>query len=225
MNKKIVLAAEQDRFKALVSSLENIDGISVVRISSKNELNIEYLSSLKPDYIFFPQWNWIIPADIYTNFNCVMFHMTDLPYGRGGSPLQNLIVRGKTETMLSAFKCDEGIDSGPVYLKKPLSLSGTAEEIFKRAIPVIVDMIKEIVTTDPAPMPQKGEVTHFQRRKPEDGDISRLASISDVYDYIRMLDADSYPAAFIELGGLKFEFSKARKTDDEVIAEVRIKQK
>ncbi len=30
-------------------------------------------------------------------FECVCFHMTDVPYGRGGSPLQNLIIREPQE--------------------------------------------------------------------------------------------------------------------------------
>ena len=44
--------------------------------------------------------------------------MTDLPFGKGGSPLQNLIMRGYKHSKLSSIKCAEKIDSGPIYLKK-----------------------------------------------------------------------------------------------------------
>ena len=44
--------------------------------------------------------------------------MTDLPYGRGGSPLQNLIINGHKETMMSALRCVQELDAGPIYLKK-----------------------------------------------------------------------------------------------------------
>ena len=47
--------------------------------------------------------------------------MTDLPFGRGGSPLQNLIVRGYKSTKLTAIKVQSGIDTGDIYLKKPFS--------------------------------------------------------------------------------------------------------
>ena len=80
-----------------------------------------------------PHWSYIIPKDIFNLFNCVVFHMTDLPFGRGGSPLQNLIIRGYEKTKISALKVTNGIDSGPIYLKKPLSLDGTAYEIMIRA--------------------------------------------------------------------------------------------
>ncbi len=36
---------------------------------------------LKPRYVFFPHWSHIIPQDIYENFECVIFHMTDFPFG------------------------------------------------------------------------------------------------------------------------------------------------
>ena len=53
--------------------------------------------------------------------------MTDLPFGRGGSPLENLILRGHTSTVISAIKCAPELDSGDIYLQKPLSLYGSAE--------------------------------------------------------------------------------------------------
>ena len=33
--------------------------------------------------------------EIHENYKCIIFHMTDLPFGRGGSPLQNLISRNQ----------------------------------------------------------------------------------------------------------------------------------
>ena len=74
--------------------------------------------------------------------------MTDLPYGRGGTPLQNLIIRGHSETMISAIRCEKKIDAGPVYLKKKLSLDGTAEKIYLRAYKIIEKMIFEIIQTN-----------------------------------------------------------------------------
>jgi hypothetical protein len=56
--------------------------------------------------------------------------MTDVPFGRGGSPLQNLIVRGRRETKLTALRMSREFDAGPVYMKEPLSLEGGAEEIY-----------------------------------------------------------------------------------------------
>ena len=177
------------------------------------------------DYIFFPHWSFIIPASIYERFECVLFHMTDLPYGRGGSPLQNLIVRGHKKTMLTAIRVARGLDTGPVYAKEPLSLEGTARDVFARVGTLLFDMIAGILRTRPEPVPQTGEPTLFKRRKPEDGDLAPLETLDQAYDYIRMLDADGYPAAFVETPHLKFEFTRAARHADEIIADVRITKK
>lgn len=189
---------------------------------NQNDLSIENLEKIKPDFIFFPHWSYIIPTEIYKRYECVIFHMTDLPYGRGGSPLQNLIVRGVKDTKISALKCSEVLDGGPIYLKKSLSLEGSAQQIFQNASTIIFQMILEILRTNPTPLEQKGEVVEFSRRKSSESDISTLDDISKIYDYIRMLDADGYPHAFLEHKNIRFEFTDASFQDNEIYARVKI---
>ena len=80
---------------------------------------LEQVSS--PRYIFFLHWRWIVPKHIVEEHECICFHMTDVPFGRGGSPLQNLIIRGHKNTVLTSLRMEEGVDSGPVYLKHLVS--------------------------------------------------------------------------------------------------------
>ena len=42
-------------------------------------------------------------------------------------------------------------------------------------------------------------------------------NINDLFNFIRMLDADGYPNAFIKLGSKKIYFSKARLKNNEII--------
>jgi len=186
-----------------------------VLISDPNELKLKTLQKLKPSYIFFPHWSWIIPSEIYENFECVIFHMTDLPFGRGGSPLQNLIALGEKETKISALKATKELDSGDIYLKSDLSLDGTAQEIYKRASKIIYkEMIPKIIQNNPYPKKQEGDAITFARRTPKQSDISKLRTSKEIYDYIRMLDAPSYPHAFIETQNFKIEFKDASCQDD-----------
>ena len=46
-----------------------------------------------------------------------------------------------------------------------------------------------------------------------------------LYDHIRMLDAPSYPPAFIERGNFRIEFSSAQFKGDEFVAQVVIRKK
>jgi len=217
-----VIAYSRPWCKNLAGRLERETGKKFVTIDNKKELNWDYLKVIKPEQIFFPHWSHFIPEEIHSNYNCTIFHMTDLPYGRGGSPLQNLIVRGHRETVISAIKCVKEIDAGPVYLKKQLSLEGSAEEIFIRANQIIENMIYEIINTNPQPEPQIGEEVKFKRRTPEDGDWSIAKSLDEVCDYIRMMDAEDYPPAFVRIGDYKVEFSRASRKVDSVLADVKI---
>jgi methionyl-tRNA formyltransferase len=196
-------------------------------IDNKDDFNVDDLRNFRPSKIFIPHWSYIIPQEIYENFECIVFHMTDLPFGRGGSPLQNLIANGHKETKISAIKVENGIDTGAVYLKKYLDLKGTATEIFERSVPIIEQMIKEIIQQNIQPETQTGEVTTFKRRKPEESDISQISDIEKVYDHIRMLDCEGYPHAFIETLALKIEFIKADfdTNNNTITANVRISKK
>lgn len=205
-----------------VKKLEEKSKDKIFLISNKDELNLEYLNKIRPKYIFFPHWSWIIPKDVYENYECIVFHMTDLPFGRGGSPLQNLLVRGIYNTKVSALRVCKGIDEGDIYLKKPIDISeGSAEEIFTRISSVIFDeMIPEIVSKEIKPVPQEGEVVTFSRRKPEQSIIPDGLNQRQLYDYIRMLDGEGYPKAFTMVGNGRMEYSNARIINDKLFADV-----
>lgn len=206
----------------MVDRLVARTGRSFVLISSPIELTVERLLSINPEFIFFPHWSHRIDASVFSRFDCVIFHMTDLPFGRGGSPLQNLIARGIYETRISALRCVEEMDAGPIYLKRPLSLYGSAEEIFLRASSVIEEMIVEMLASMPKPIPQEGLPTMFKRRKAEDGNLTTVQSLEQVFDLIRMLDAEGYPNAFLNIGPFKLEFTRASMKTGQVMADVRI---
>ena len=220
----IVLAASRLWRPDLAERLAVRSGRPCHLITRPEDLTAEALVALAPRYVFFPHWSHRIPAVVFEAHECVVFHMTDLPYGRGGSPLQNLIVRGHRETQLCALRCVEAIDAGPVYLRRPLSLLGSAQEIYLRATDLIEEMILEILSSEPLPQPQEGEPVVFPRRKPEEGNLARLESLEQLYDYIRMLDAGGYPHAFLEVGRFRLEFRRAAYQGDDVLADVSIRE-
>lgn len=182
----------------------------IVLYTQKEELTVNNVRDFNPDYILLPHWSYFIPNEITENWECVVFHMTDLPYGRGGSPLQNLIVRGHKETKVSAIRVTATLDGGPVYMKRPLSLAGSAQEIFVRCADIIFqEMIPVFLTEKITPVPQEGNPVVFKRRKPEDSKITSDMELDKIYDYIRMLDAEGYPRAYLEFGGYRLEFENA----------------
>lgn len=218
----IVIVSNKEWHRRFVDEIMARTGGDVKYISAKEDVSLEKLTALRPDWVFFPHWSYIIPAEVYENFRCVIFHMTDLPFGRGGSPLQNLIARGIYETKLSAIRCVKDLDAGEIYKKVPLSLWGTAEEVYLRAAELTKEIIIDLVLNPVEPLPQSGEIVTFQRRKPADGNVELCVSLNQVFDYIRMLDAETYPKAFLETEKYRLEFSRASLRENEILADVKI---
>lgn len=84
----------------------------------------ELLSSLKPDIIF-SAWPKIIKGHVLAipRFGVIGSHPTPLPRNRGRHPLHWQIVLGISDSKLSFFKMDEGVDSGPILLQSPYSIT------------------------------------------------------------------------------------------------------
>lgn len=221
----IVLVSEKPWDVACADELDAMMDDDVIFISEKELVTEENLKNIQPHYVFFLHWSHYIPASVYENFVCVVFHMTDLPFGRGGSPLQNLIERGIYKTQLSALRCVKELDAGDVFLKRELSLFGSAEEIYIRSTKLAKDMIVEIIETRPIPQKQEGIPVVFRRRSPEQSDMQGLQSLEKVFDWIRMLDAEGYPHAFLETPYLRLSFRRAALRDGYIEADVKISLK
>ena len=150
--------------------------------------------------------------------------MTDLPYGRGGSPLQNLILDNKQKTMISAFKMTERMDEGPIYIKKRMALDGRAIDIYKRTAELSCQIINWIIKKNPIPVPQSGKIVYFKRRSLEQSLLPKSTNLSKIHDFIRMLDAPTYPKAFINYGNFKLEFENSKLENKVIYAKVKIKK-
>ena len=186
---------------------------------------LKKIIKLKIKYIFFIHWRWKVCDKILINHECICFHMTDLPFGRGGSPLQNLIIRNIKKTKLSAFKMTNELDAGPIYLKTMLELKGSAGEIYTRATQQSLKMISKIINGNLRPRKQTGKPVYFKRRTEDESQITDFSSLNKLYNFIRMLDADGYPNAFIEKQKIKFKFYDAKFNYRKLSAKVDIEFK
>lgn len=194
--------------------------------SDPTKINLKSLNEINPKYIFVLHWSKKLANELIDNFDFIIFHMTDLPFGRGGSPLQNLITLGKKQTVISAIKAEYELDSGDVYLKRALDLTGSAHEIYVRASRISMEMAIEISEGRFHIEKQLGKESYFERRKPEQSEIPQtLNKLETVFDFIRMLDAPGYPNAFIEYGNFTIHLTQACIDENFVTATARIELK
>lgn len=176
------------------------------KIILKNKINLRYIQKINPKIIFFVHWSELIPEELYKNFLCIQFHSSNLPNFKGGSPIQNQIILGLRQTKICAFKVKKKLDSGETCLKQNLSLMGNAQDIYQRMEKKSFQMINEIIKKRKIKFyRQKGSGSFFSRRRPHQSNLETIEkpNLKKLYDFIRMLDADGYPKAFISFKGFK----------------------
>ncbi len=217
---KYVICAHRDYGINLYHNLKR--NFDFTLIKSKNDLKFNYIKKINPEIIFFPDWSWKVPEKIVNNFLCICFHEAPLPKFRGGSPIQNQIIRGITKTKTTAFIMNEQIDAGDIISQKTLSLEGSIQEIFSRMYENDYNLIHKIIAGKYKRKKQSGKPSTYSRRKPEDSELKSLNySKKYIYNFIRMLE-DPYPNAFMRVGKHKLIFKKAIYKNKKLSVEMNI---
>jgi len=194
-----------------------------------SEYNVEWVSHrgvlessldrIQPDWVFVYHWSYIIPESIYSKYRCVAFHTGNLPDDRGGSPIQNQIIKGKTFSKVNAIVVQDPVDSGAVYGSKSISLQGSLYDIWNAITEAAKKLIDDILNYDIEPVPQSGPSSTFKRKK---DNTLQPTSIESIYDQIRMLDGEDYPSTHLIVGDYKFDFSRAKMQEGVILADVKI---
>ena len=146
---------------------------------------------------------------------CIQFHASNLPKFKGGSPIQNQIIRGIKKTKITAFKVSNIIDSGDICKKKNLDLNGTAMQIYKKMEKISINMIRELVRRKKIKFnKQTGKSSFFKRRKASESNLLslKIMNIKNMYNFIRMLDAHDYPKAYLDIKKYKILFKNVKRT-------------
>lgn len=149
--------------------------------------------------------------DRYTR--SVVIHESDLPRGRGWSPLAWQVLEGAAQIIVSLIECADPIDSGAIWTKQTLHLQGheLAEEINQRRdecrLALMDYALANFATIQPAR--QIGDASYYPRRTPEDSRINPWKPIADQFDLLRICEP-RFPA-FFEFRGHRYEITLKKK--------------
>lgn len=106
----------------------------------------------------------------------INIHASLLPRYRGAAPIQWAVIRGETETGITTFQMDAGMDTGDVLLMRstPIGPDETAGDLFARLAPlgaeVIVQTLAQLGSIAPRPQ-DHAAATLAPRLKKSDGAI------------------------------------------------------
>jgi methionyl-tRNA formyltransferase len=136
----------------------------------------------------------------------LVVHSSEVPYGRGWSPMTWQILEGKNVIPMSMLEAQEGADTGDVYLRDSVKLEGheLVDEIRHLMGQKIQEMCISFLTEYPiVAVPQSGEGSTYSRRKPQDAKLDIEKSLLSQFNLLRISDNEKYPAYF-ELNGKKY---------------------
>ena len=141
----------------------------------------------------------------YNDYNLVV-HESDLPHGKGWSPLTWQILEGKSKIPITLFEASETIDSGRIYLQDVIELNGSEllSEIKKKQGLKTIDLILKFFNSFPMEgKKQKGKETFYKRRTQKDSELDIHKTITEQFDLLRISDNERYPAYFF-MNGVKY---------------------
>ena len=136
--------------------------------------------------------------------NNLILHESNLPKGRGMSPISWQILRGKKNITFSLIEASEKIDAGKIYFQKKVKFDGTElfNEIKKLQLVNNIKLIQKFLSNKLRinkhikPKIQKGRATYYRLRKPSDSEIKINKSIKSQINLLRICDFQNYPAFF-----------------------------
>lgn len=177
-----------------------------------------FLEAYSPSWVFFFHWSKMVSASIYEKYRCVGFHTSNLPEGRGGSPMQNQIISGVMMSRLNAIQLTDVVDAGDVYAFEPVTLQGTATDIWFMLADAAGSLMRNVVCNNPKPTPQRCLLPASQRIKDNSLDMGTL-DVYDVFRQIQMVDGEGYPSAYIDVGKYRISFDRAQLKGDSVLCD------
>ena len=160
----------------------------------------------------------IAPQNVFEvpRLGSICFHPSLLPRYRGGSAINWQLIRGETETGVTVFWVDPGIDTGPILLQKraPVGPDDTAGSLYYNTLsPLGVDVVLESVQriaagSAPRVLQDESRASYDPLCRDEHAAIDWARPVHEVYDLIR--GCDPQPGAYTVFRGERLRLYDCR---------------
>jgi methionyl-tRNA formyltransferase len=173
---------------------------------------------LKPELAILAFVTDVIPEKFLTvpSLGTICYHPSLLPRHRGGSAINWAIIQGDTQTGLTIFWVDKGIDTGPILLQKEVEIGPedtTGSLYFNTLFPMGIDAMAEaveLIKIGKAPRIPQDEFKATYEPLCDDrvASVNFEKPIKDIYNLIR--GCDPQPGAYTIFKGKKVRFYEAK---------------
>lgn len=165
---------------------------------------------LKKHFLEIPRWG------------VLNIHASLLPRHRGPAPIQWAILKNETITGLTAMKMDEGLDTGPILLKREVAIRAdeTAGELHDKLAEIsgvfLLETLEAMMQNRVIMSPQgEGETSYAPKIDRGMSFIKWNQPAQTISAVIRALDP--WPGAYTTLAGEKVKLFSSRALDEEGI--------
>jgi methionyl-tRNA formyltransferase len=162
----------------------------------------------------------ILPKGVLEAFplGCVNVHGSLLPAYRGAAPVQWAIIRGESETGVTIMKLDEGMDTGPMLLKRRVAIgaSETAGELGRRLAAVGAEaLIEALAAIEAGSAVEERQddalATYAPMLEKAHGQVDWAKGAGAIVDLVR--GVDPWPGATTTLAGAPLKLFGAARAD------------
>jgi len=177
---------------------------------------IAQLEKLKPDLIVVAAFGQILPPAVLgiPPLGCINVHPSLLPKYRGAAPINWAIINGETQTGVTTYFMDEGMDTGAVLLVREVEIGAdeTAEELGERLAAIGGELARETIqglkeqSLHPTPQDEKG-ASYAPLLKKSDGLIQWEEAAGQIRNQIRGMGP--WPTAYTVWGAKRIKVFRA----------------
>lgn len=199
------------RLNDFLNANDTIDSILVENLEEVNKRDILFILSCE---------NILDDKDLDKHKNNLVIHESDLPQGKGWSPLTWQILEGKKQIPITLFEASSKVDYGDIYYKDFISLEGheLIDEIKYKQWDKTKKLILKFIDKYPnnSSYKQTGNSTYYLKRSPKNSQIDIDKTINEQFDLLRVVDNNRYPAFFLK-EGYKYLLYIEKEFDCEII--------
>ncbi|MEW5825207.1 MAG: methionyl-tRNA formyltransferase [Candidatus Bipolaricaulota bacterium] len=180
---------------------------------------LETLRAASPEALVVAAFGQILKPAVFglAPFGAINLHASLLPKYRGAAPVNWAIVRGETETGVTTFVIDAGMDTGPMLVQRalPIAPDETAGDLEVRLAELGAGVMLKTLdgllsgTISPRPQPQIG-ASLAPKLARDDGRIVWGTTAREAYDFVRGMTP--WPGAWGLLDGQRVKVHRAART-------------
>ena len=154
-------------------------GIPIIKSNRPDQVVVDEIAALGAELGIIVAYGSILKAPMLKAVPSGWYnlHFSLLPKYRGAAPVQRAIIAGESETGVTIFKLDEGMDTGEVLKQVPTAISPreNAKELLKRlgqlSIGVLLEALPEIYSGTFTLTPQSGDASFAPKPTREEAKI------------------------------------------------------